>query len=135
MRLLYSLFIAFTLVAITNAEAKSNGDLYKDCKKYADRSFEPEKISDIVCLAYFRGVYDFSVSICNAWGTIMDKEESSEARHIMKTFRKAEGAGEDLDLDAAIQVYVNKMGKNPDTWKYRADYQVLSSLQQLAPCE
>lgn len=122
-------------MAITNANAKKNVDLYKDCKKYADRSFEPEEVSDIVCLAYFRGIYNFSVSICNVWSTQMDEAKSSEIRSTIQMFKQTAGAGADLDLDAAIQVYVNKMGKNPDTWKYRADYQVLSSLQQLAPCE
>ena len=65
----------------------------------------------------------------------MDEAKSSEIRSTIQMFKQTAGAGADLDLDAAIQVYVNKMGKNPDTWKYRADYQVLSSLQQLAPCE
>ena len=49
--------------------------------------------------------------------------------------KRLEGIASEVNIEAAVQIYVNKMAKKPEKWKYRADFEVLTSLQQLSPCE
>ena len=135
MRMLFlSAFLSVLAVSI-EAHAITNGDIYKHCKKYADRSFQYEETSDIICISYFAGIRDFGRSICKGWKKVSDQTQSTEAKEQIKIFLSMEGVGELKNLDAALQHYVNKMKNEPERWDFRADYAVLESLQAIAPCE
>ena len=135
MRSIYCCFILLLFAFGPYAHATDNGQLYKDCKKLADKSFQPNSITDIVCIAYFRAVLDSGISICDTYGKSAKSVKPGIQRDERNWFKRLEGVGSDVNIEAAVQIYVNKMAKKPEKWKYRADYEVLSSLQELAPCE
>jgi len=135
MRLIYCSFILLVSAISPNAHAASNGDLYKHCKKFADKSFQMENLTDVMCVTYFRAIADSGFSICDVWGKIAGDVEKGVKRTTMNIVKRSEGVGKVTNVEPAIQIYVNKMAKKPESWEYRADYQVLSSLQQLSPCE
>ncbi|MDB4853068.1 hypothetical protein OAI23_06255, partial [Alphaproteobacteria bacterium] len=58
MRLVYCSFILFLFAVSPYAHATDNAQLYKDCKKLADKSFQPDNVTDIVCVTYFRAILD-----------------------------------------------------------------------------
>ena len=135
MRMLFRIAFLSVLAVSFEAHAITNGDIYKHCKKYADRSFQYEETSDIICISYFAGIRDFGRSICKGWKKVSDQTQSTEAKEQIKIFLSMEGVGDLKNLDAALQHYVNKMKNEPERWDFRADYAVLESLQAIAPCE
>lgn len=134
MRLIFCSLILFASLSVP-AHAIDNGSLYKDCKKLADRSFQVAALTDIVCVTYFRGVLDNALSLCDSWGSTAELQQPGERRDTIEMFRKSEGVASEVNIEAAVQIYVNKLEKKPEKWTYRADYEVLTSLQQLAPCK
>jgi len=131
-------FLSIVVAALSlsfDAYASTNGDIYKYCRKYADRSFQFEESSDVICFSYFAGIRDFGRSICKGWKKVSDQTQSTEAKEQIKIFLSMEGVGDLKNLDAALQHYVNKMKNEPERWDFRADYAVLESLQAIAPCK
>ena len=128
--------LATVFVALsTPAHAITNGSMYKNCKKFADRSFEYSEPTDAMCLSYFAAIRDSGATICVGWKLVADNTNELDAKIQISEFRRMEGVGDQADLNAAIQHYVNAMQEDPERWKWRADMGVLESLQAIAPCE
>jgi len=131
-------FLSIVVAALSlsfDAYASTNGDIYKYCRKYADRYFQFEESSDVICFSYFAGIRDFGRSICQGWKKVSDQTQSTEAKVQIESFRSMDGVGDLKNIDAVVQHYVNKMKNEPERWDFRADYAVLESLQAIAPCK
>ena len=128
------LAITMSFVFSLPSIAASNGDLYKHCKMYIDKSFDLIKSGDEGrnCFIYFAATRDFSATICVKYSK--EEELSPEAKNALNQIRKDYGSssfGEANSLDAAIQHYVNEMEKKPAEWKYNPTYYVIDSLQAI----
>jgi hypothetical protein len=132
--LFLSAFLSVLAVSI-EAHAITNGDIYKHCKKYADRSFEYKDPEDLICLGYFAAVRDFGQTVCEVWSERAGKAESTDAYIENKLFQGAHGISGAPDLSAAIQNYINTMQKYPERWVERPDISVQESIKALAPCK
>lgn len=134
--LLITLFIFFAMPTL--AQATSNADLYKDCKKYADNSFQIKDISgDLTCMIYFIAIRDVAAGICEKWGE--EKDFSPDVQRTLGALRKhfgarpASGANQ---MQASIQHYVNEIAKKPEAWKFNPHKDVITSLQAIGgSCE
>jgi len=133
---MHRLFLGILILFASSATsiAASNGDLYKDCKEYADSSFKmkSEGVSDITCYIYFAAARDFSDSVCTKYGD--EKDFPAAVKSTLGVIRKKFGAGGNDDpngIDASIQHYVNEMAKKPEVWKYRPTREVVKSLQAI----
>lgn len=135
MRLIFSCIVLSALALSFDAHAAKNEDIYKHCKKYADNAFEYNEPTDAMCLSYFAGIRDSGMTVCKVWRKQAEKVESIEGRMLMNLFAKSVGVGKMSNMNAAIQIYVNAMQNEPKKWSVRADFSVLQSLQELAPCE
>lgn len=107
------LLIAGVMVLMAdNANAMSNGGLYKFCKPFADSGFEISDGSDWACLGYFFGV--------------------GETAHITKcTFNGIGGVHNKETINAVIQDYVNKTQNNPKEWETVAVLDVIASMIEI----
>lgn len=133
-----AVFLSIVLSALAfsfDANAATNGDIYKFCKKYADRSFEYKEPTDLVCVGYFGAVRDFGQTICNTWLKQAENAQLTEAKIEIKLFLRMHGISSPIDMNAAIQSYINTMQKYPQLWAKQADFNVQESIQALAPCE
>ncbi|MDA8730599.1 hypothetical protein N9N21_07090 [Alphaproteobacteria bacterium] len=135
MRLIFSYIVLSALALSFDAHAAKNEDIYKHCKKYADNAFEYNEPTDAMCLTYFAGVRDSGMTLCNVWRKQAEKDGTIEGGMWMNLFAKSMGVGKISNMNAAIQIYVNAMQNEPKKWNIRADFSVLQSLQELAPCE
>lgn len=109
--------------------AITNETLYKYCKPYADRAFEMKDNNDISCLAYVTGAWEYANGIC--FIMIEAAKNDSGAAYARSFF----GASGDVNSDALIQAYVNKMKNEPERWKYTPNTAIREIFTEVAPCE
>jgi len=123
----------FLLVALStnhnSAFAISNEDLYKQCKPYADRAFEPTEYSDLLCLAYIGGAIEYAQAICFA---MSDAAKTKPDQAFTRSFF---GASPDVNYDAIVQAYVNKIKNEPENWGYKPNAALRQIFTALTPCE
>lgn len=127
----------------SNSFAITNGQLYQDCKPFADRAFKGETHADVSCVAYFRGVSDFGVDLCASLKSAADNPDTdmpnmkpalSIAYGSIATVSGLGLASGDTFM-AAIQLFVNEMAASPEKWEGMAAGAVHASLRKVAPCE
>ena len=123
------------------AKAIEKGVLYKFCKPFTDGAFEVSNANDVYCLAYFTAVADVANDSCGLYQKLLDPnsiqypdENATEQLRVTKETHSANMDSE-TDLHAAIQDFVNKVAKEPKSWKYNSGWAVLQSLKTVAPCE
>jgi hypothetical protein len=114
-----------------SANALTNEALYRDCKPFSDRSFEPINEEDLYCLQYFIAAIEFSQNICLS--TTEASETSPGIAFARSYFGGASGAR--LQNKAIIQFYVNYMTLHPEEWKYDPSENVRQAIKSIAPCE
>ena len=139
MRVLLTGIILYVMVS-SSTNAASIGGLYKDCKKYADNSFEiglSDKGSGTRCTIYFSAIRDFASEICIKWS----KEDgyNAQVKSTLNVVRKIYGVGginDTSDINASIQHFVNVVANKPEDWKYSPERDVIKSLQAIGgTCE
>ena len=119
------LTLAMAFLSPATSSAITVGDLYKDCKSLADRSFKFEGIDDVGCFVYFSAVRDMASSICS------DKT-ANESYRLQYGVGVVDGANA---IQASIQHFVHSAANKPTEWQYKAAYDVLASLQAIGPCK
>ncbi|MDC6457791.1 hypothetical protein OAW66_01635 [Alphaproteobacteria bacterium] len=131
--LLTGIFLCVMVSSSTNAA--SIGGLYKDCKKFADNSFEitlSDKGSGTRCGIYFSAIRDFASEICIKWPD--EDGFNAGAKSALNIIRKIYGVG-DINsasgINASIQHFVNAVASKPEDWKYSPESDVVKSLQAI----
>ena len=107
----------------------TNEALYKYCKPYADRAFEIKETNDLSCLAYVTGAWEYANHICSV---MIEAAKNDSDSAVIRSFF---GASRDVNSDALIQAYVNKMKNEPERWQYSPHTAMREVFSEVAPCE
>jgi len=122
--IIFTIF-GFVIIQPNQAQAATNGDLYRSCKKLADNGFEASGFSDGFCYGYFRGIASLAADNCD-----LSKEPGMpEILAFFAADRKK------LNQNAVIQKYVNTIKDEPEKWQSGAHGEALFAIQAIAPCE
>ena len=120
-----ALFLA-TSAQIKEGYAYTNGDLYKDCKPFVDRAFDPSTDNDLLCTMYFTAVFETMATIC-----MMDEMTNQDLSFL----------GADVDaiwrdsIEATIKNYVNRASREPEKWEQYPAVEVMTSIRTISPCQ
>ena len=132
--------IILCVMVSSSTNAASIGGLYKDCKKFADNSFEirlSDKGSGTRCSIYFSAIRDFASEICLKWPD--EDSYNAQTKSTLKVVRKIYGVGGINDasgINASVQHFVNVVANKPEDWKYSPERDVVKSLQAIGgTCE
>lgn len=128
MRVLFLTLILLVPLS-SNSFAMTNESLYKWCKPFADHAFEVEDSDDISCLAYITGAFEYADLIC------FTMSEAAEDNISSSFTRSYFGANADINNNAVIQAYVNKMKNEPENWEYSPNEALRQVFTEVAPCE
>ena len=134
MRVLFTGIVLCVMVS-SSTNAASIGGLYKDCKKFADNSFEirlSDNGSGTRCSIYFSAIRDFASEICIKWPD--EDGFNAGAKNALNVMRKVYGVGGIDDasgINASIQHFVNAVANKPEDWKYSPESDVVKSLQAI----
>jgi len=111
------------------AGALTNETLYKWCKPWADRAFNPIKAEDMYCMAYVDGALAYARNICSATAEVA-KTDRDVAFH-----RSYFGASMDANAEIITQAYVNKMKNEPERWQYTPNVALREVFSTVSACK
>ena len=110
-----SLFAIVGVVSISKATEVNQ--LYSDCIKLKDQSFEPTDLDAFTCAALMGSVIQSKIANCAILTGIFEQENENEyAQFIISYIAKETALSFGLQLEPYVLSFLNWAEKNPDEW-------------------